>query len=523
MSKLRFTVLASIPLLLWASGAAAGDFMDTRLTFTMGDDNFFKSAGQQVPDSPRVGIGDREGYELFFDNLNSRTTGRENELHLVLYKKMPGMIPGLTTEAAAAVRFNVAEMAAQDPKLRNVLGDDSSYIRLAYAIDAGRKGDKCIDLTLFPLSGDRFRVGYLYALTWGGANIFPLREGPTPGFKLGGNHGRFYWWGGMKMVRMPTAVVESKDENNQTVETSNLETFYSVLAGTGLQPIPGLSFDLNGGYVQMGQNPSTGVRGKPASSSGLSARLAYGRGLSVGLSADLRLLRNDPEAIGTFSSRPTYRPGQGLSWSTSLEGNAIAQVLADPDRYGGTKRQWASAAAFDARLQKDYLRVNVTALFRSLEFILLNTPSLVPFQAFPTEAQIQPEFFAAISADYHFPRLALTPGIQAGVELPAAVTTELYSAEVGDQSASLVGRHTVIIRANGRPDILPEGASRNATFSLRVNTQWWASSFLTLQAFAFVTYDKNSTILQVTPLLTKLRVFEDPARFGAGLIAQARF
>jgi len=521
----RTILTLTLTSLLWGGVALAGDFVDTRVTFTLGDDNFLKSSGQQVPDSPRIGIGDREGYQLFFDNLNSRTTGRENELHLVLYKKVAGILPGLTTEAAAAIYFNLEELASQDPKLSSAMRDDSSYIRLAYALDREKKGTKNLDLVLFPLSGDRFRVGYLYALTWGGANMFPRKSGPTPAFKLGGNHGRFYWWAGMKMVRAETTPEESKDLQGQAIETSNLETFYSVLAGVGVQPIKGLSIDLNGGYVQMGENPIRDVAGKLVTATGLSGRVAYGRGLNVGLSSDLRLLRNDPEFIEQIALRPIYRPDRKLNFSVSLEGNAIAQVLADPALYGGTTRQWATAAAFDLRFQHNYLRLNLTALLRSLQFILLNTPSFVPFQAIPDDANVQPEFFAAVSADYHFPRLALTPGLQMGVELPAAFTTELTGTLLGttNPTPTLIGRHTIVVRANGRPDILPEGESRKPLFSVRASLTWWASTHLNLIAFAFITHDRNNTILRLNPDLTRSRIFDDPTRFGAALMAQARF
>jgi hypothetical protein len=509
---------------LCAGSARAGDFIDTRITFTLGDDNFLKNAGEQVPDSAKIGIGDREGYQLFFDNLNSRTTGRENQLDLVLFKRLPGILPGLTTEAAAAVRLNIEEMQAGSPQLKKVLQDDSSYIRLVYAIDRAKTGKKNIDLVLFPLSGDRFRVGYLYALTWGGADMFPRRAGPTPAFKLGGNHGMLYWWAGMKMVRAETAATTSQDEQQQTITTSNLETFYSALAGIGIQPVKGLSIDFNGGHVQMGENPIRDVAGKTVTATGFSARIAYGRGLSVGLSSDLKLLRTDPEFIASLAMRPKYSPGSGFSWSVSGEGNVIAQVLADPDLYGATMRQWATAAAFDFRMQHNYLRFNVTALFRSLEFILLNTPSFVPFQGLPSEAQIQPEFFAALSADYHFPRIGLTPGFQAGVELPAAVKTQLTATTVGSSAPpTLIGEHTIVIRANGRPDILPEGEGRMPLFSFRLNTSWYVSDFLTLVAFAFMTYDQNNTVLKVNADFTKTRVFDSAARFGAGLTAQARF
>ncbi len=511
-------------MLLSAAPAWAGDFIDTRVTFTLGDDNFLKSAGEQVPDSPRLGIGDREGYELSFDNLDLATTGRENQLHLVLYKKVEGIFPGLITEAAAAVEIDLAELEDSSPRVNKVFSDDSSYIRLAYALDALRQGKRFVDLVVFPLAGDRFRVGYLYDLTWGGSRMFPRKKGATPAFKLGGDHGRFYWWAGAKMVRAQTAPEEARDEQGLTISTEQQETFYSLLAGVGAQPLDGLSIDLSAGHIQMGENPIKDVAGEQVTASGFSARLAYGHGLKVGLSSDLRLVRNDPEYLAGLSRRPRYSYDDKLSWRISAEGNAIAQVLADPELFGGTTVQWATAAALDLRLQYNSLRVNLTGVFRSLEFILLETPSFVPFQAFPDEANVTPQFFGALSLDYHFPSLGLTPGIQFGVELPAAVTTELTAAEVGSNApVTVIGKHTIVIRANGRPEILPEDKDAVPLYQVRLNTRWWASEMLTLVGFAYLSYDNNATVLEVNPDLTRTRVFDDAVRFGAGLQMQARF
>src|SRR5262249_24918220 len=113
-------------------GAKYGDFMDTRLTWTFGDDDFTHKTGEAIPLSPTFNIGDRSQYRLFFDNLNSRYNGRENLTHLVMYKKIPGFIPGLTTEAALVLKFDLAALAANTGALNSALMDDGSYIRLFY-------------------------------------------------------------------------------------------------------------------------------------------------------------------------------------------------------------------------------------------------------------------------------------------------------------------------------------------------------------------------------------------------------
>ena len=518
------SILTTVALLgLWASPAAANDWIDTRISFTLGDDNFLKDAGESVPDSPLVGIGDREGYELLFNNLNSSSTGRENELHLVLYKKVEGILPGLITEAAAAIQLDM-EALAMGEDVGRVFSDDSSYIRLAYALDELRKGTEYIDIVLFPLEGDRFRVGYLYDLTWGGSDMFPKKKGPSPAFKIGGNHGMFYWWAGMKMVQGPRPPKEVGNEQGTKKTVTEFDTLYSGLAGMGIQPVEGLSIDLSGGYVQMAYNPTKDVIGTTVDATGFSARVAYGNGLEVGLSSDLKLLRNDREFLEKLSRRPTYKTDDKVNWLVGAEGNLVGQTLADPDSFGSTTIQWASAAALYFSLQRNYLRLNVTGVYASLEYLLMKAPSFTPFQAFSEDAISQPLIFGAVSADYHIPSLWLTPGIQAGIAMPGAVKTELWATDAGSNPPStLISEHTIILDGNGEFGILPEGQGRVPVYSVQATAHWYPSDMLTLLAFIIFQYDQNATILADNADLTKSRIFDEPVKFGAGITAQARF
>ena len=106
-----------------AAGVRAQDFIDNRLTVTFGDDDLLAPTGEQVPLSPLPGFGDRPAYQLFFDSLNSRYSGRETLTHLVVYKKMPAFSDHLTTEAALVVRLDLSSLA---------LADAGSYIRASY-------------------------------------------------------------------------------------------------------------------------------------------------------------------------------------------------------------------------------------------------------------------------------------------------------------------------------------------------------------------------------------------------------
>jgi hypothetical protein len=140
-------------------GSGAGGFMDTRLTWTFGDDDFLHKTGEIIPLSPTFSVGERPQYRLFFDNLNSRFTGRENVTHLVMYKKLPGFIDGLTTEAALVVRLDLGQLATQSGNLNSALYDTGSYLRMFYQTGSNEKTG--LGLTFFPLDTDRFRLGYL--------------------------------------------------------------------------------------------------------------------------------------------------------------------------------------------------------------------------------------------------------------------------------------------------------------------------------------------------------------------------
>src|SRR5262245_21426371 len=85
--------------LLLAPSARAGDYVDTRLNFTITDEYMLVKPGQTDPSVPGVRIGPPNSLGiLFFDNYDTRYTGYENLTHLVIYKKMGNR--RVTAEAA---------------------------------------------------------------------------------------------------------------------------------------------------------------------------------------------------------------------------------------------------------------------------------------------------------------------------------------------------------------------------------------------------------------------------------------
>ena len=212
--------------------------MDVRLTWTFGDDDVLHRAGDE-PDSPLPSIGDRDDYELFYENLNTRYDGRENLTHLVLYKSVPSLLDDrLTVDIGAVMLIDFAALYENSDYVINVFRDDGSYIRLVYNWNQTRPNDG-LEVVLFPLDSDRFRVGYLYDLSWGGYESFSTGAAAlSPGFKLQLRLGNLYTFVGMKV-----AIVNQErlmeDNTIQTVREAN----YGGLAGVGMDVLPWLRFD----------------------------------------------------------------------------------------------------------------------------------------------------------------------------------------------------------------------------------------------------------------------------------------
>jgi len=495
--------LAALP----TFSAPETNFVDTRISFIFGDDDFLHKAGETIVDSPLPGFGNRNGYELFFDNLNSSRTGRENQLHLVLYKKLAGYIPGLVTEGAIVTKYDFT--SSRDGSLK----DDGTYMLIRYR---DPKGGPEFSATMFPVSTDRFRLGYLYDLTWAGSDAFPgAYRSLTPGVKFAVRTEDAYGFMGFKTARMLTNPPPGSAEGRE------METFYAILMGGGYTPKgkDGFSFEANGGFVQMGQNPNNGVEGEVVQLFGGSARIAYMGGMRMGMSADLRLFRNDPEFINSLNSRPKYTPG--FYYLFSVEGNYIMQSLQDPDKYGTTTLQNAYAGAASFKFRKDYLRGHATVFSRSVSFILMNVPSYVPYQAFSDGLDTSAELFAAAGVDYYFPGKHLTVGITAGLQFPASAQVNL-TATTGASEVDL-GKRTVVIRDMGQLSILPEGEDPLPIFGTKLTAKWDLSDMMSVTFMVLYQRDPNYTTLKTLANGTSSREFESPNKFGAAVVTSAKF
>jgi hypothetical protein len=490
------------------------DFLDTRLTWTFGDDDVLQATGQRVPISGIPSIGDRSQYQLFFDALNSRFAGRENLTHLVMYARAPGFIPRVMTEASLVLRFDLGQLSSNSGNLTQALYDAGTYLRVQYQTNLARPNDG-LSVTFFPFDTDRFRVGYLWDLSWGGNDIFPRRVGSAPGVRFAYDSGVFSAWAGFKTAQIvvPLSVqVQSGDIDVVRVQ----ETQFAGLGGVSVRPADIFRIDASGGFFQQGSFDFTGLRGKPAYIFGGSLRAVLNQGMPAATSIDMMLYRNHPDFPMQIFRPESYTPGR-LTWNVSGELAVVDQHLADINAPGRTNFQLGMAGALQGRVKIGYLNLGATMLYRDVAFLLRNVPSFIPFQTFPTDAQLNPELFFAANVDYKLPSANLTPSLIVGLQFPATFGSTV-------REGSLESARTLVIRRAGNFSILPPGERAIPIVSARAALRWDLSSIFGIVGWVQYVRDQNATLLQVDSTGTRqVRIFQAPDQFGFGVAAQARF
>ncbi len=482
---------------------------------------------KHFPLSPNASVGDWPQYRLFFDNLNSRFSGRENVSHLVLYSHLPGFIENVDTEAALVLRVNMTQLASQSNNLNSVLEDAGTYLRVFYKTAGDAKEPQGLGLTLYPIDTDRFRLGYLYDISWGGTNsrinqsIFPRLQGSAPGAKLQMDGKGFYVFGGFKtasILEVQQRIVEGGSGEGATTDTVRVaETNYGFLGGAGVDFTDFFRADAGFGYFQQGRFEEPDVLGKRVYTFGFSGRVVLHDGMPVPRSADYLLYRNDPNAPLEAFREETYEPGK-LSWSLSGEATQLHQELKDFDVPGTLDIQLARAAAVQGNIKYGYLRTSLSAIYRDLPFVLRNQPSFIPFQTIPNDAKTQDEMFFAVSMDYYIEPARLTPGFGAGLQMPATFRSESVDLVEGDTS------RTIVVREQGNITILPAGEQRVPILQARGSLKWDISPMMSAIAWMQFRRDNNSTRLELDPSGTVLlRQFISPNFLGYGVAMQARF
>lgn len=480
----RLAVAAALAAAALPSSARAGDFVDTRVTLLFTDDNVLARPGETTPSNPgaRFGFANSTNTQ-FYDNFNTKYSGFESLSNLVLYKQAPAYFEGLSTEAALALTLLLVRERPSTSDFNNAvaISDASSYVTLKYTPKGWDPAREGFSLTGFPLSADRFRLGYAYKISWGGSRTFPGAGSSVPGAKL-------QFTKAFNADQIAYAFVGAKSTVILNDKIHEQEANYGVLAGLGGDLTSFLRLDVSGGWFQKGVNPLPSVLGAAVRADGVSGQLVYHHGVPVGTSVDFALYKNDPDLPGRFF-RPEPYPG-GFAITAAVEGSFLRQTLADPDVFGATKIQRAYAGALQVRAKYDYLRFNVLGLWRSLSFIQFNVPGFPPFQDFPKGTDLGDETFIAAGVDYYFPSLHLTPGITGGVQIPASFSTE-SSLGGNNPPPGLSGRRTVVARDEGQFSILPTDGEVKLIGSVKATLRWDLSEYFAFVGEIYWTHDEN--------------------------------
>jgi hypothetical protein len=473
-------------------------FVDVRLNLTLTNENLLAKPGETIPSVPgwRFGRPNSLG-TLFFDNYDTRFSGYETLSHLVLYRNYRK--EHLEAEAGFVMRIN--ELSE-----RNIaLSDAGSYVLVSWWQDPTHTDPTRLSLTAFPVSADRFRLGYSYRLSWGGNED---TRNTSPGVKLQYDTGRAYAFVGAK-----SSVLLNRLSGEQ-------EARMSVLAGAGFDVTPEVRIEANGGVFDRGNNELQDVLAETVQLFGGSLQVAVHHGMPVQSSIDYKLYKYDPERIGRVFQKAKY-PG-GVSWLAMAEATILGQTLKDPEATGSTKIQYGAAGDVNVRAMIDRTRVRVDLQYRDLAFILHSVPSLPTFSDFPQEYDIAPNFFAAVGADQNFQE-RYTVGAVVGLEIPATLTSP--TGIPGDNT--MTGESTAVIRNNGQQTlitILPADEKVAPQLAAKVTGQIDFGDIYSTVLDLYYSYDPNQTRLtRDDPEDTFRYEFGEFNQLGVNITLQAKF
>lgn len=494
--------------------AQASDFIDTRVAFAVANSNINVKPGETTPSEPGTGFGAARQNTQFYDNFNTRFTGFETLSNVSLYKKSPSFFEGFEAEAALNI------LVLNNPSGQITLFDNASFVKLNYR-PAGWGAKEDISITGFPVSADRFRLGYAWKVSWGGDSAFTFNQGPgtsstgrpaaVPGAKLQITRDRWYAFVGAKTGLLLNGLLAVQERQ------------YGFLYGAGFDIIPSrLRLEANGGYFTRGINPtlaSLGVRA-PVNALGTSAQLSFFSD-SILPSLDLRLYKNDPDVAMKFFAPEKY-PG-GLSYQISVEGSYLGQTLANPERFAATRLQPASAIALQARFKYDYWRFYFIGLMRTLSFIQFDVPGVTPYVDFSDGEKVTPELWGALGGDRYFPNQHLTLGIVGGVQSPASRTSPDLSAGGNNPPAGLTGTRTQVFRAVNDPSTLPQGYEPALIYSIKGTFKLDISDYFAILGEIFYNRDDNRVTFRDSVDFISQPTFQQPNQLGFNLVALARF
>ncbi len=487
----------------------ANGFMDTRLAFTLTNENVLVKPGETIPSVPgwRFGTPNSLGV-LFFDNYDTRYSGFETLSHATMYRDYhKGHF-----EAEAGLVIKINELSGSNLSL----ADDGSYITLSNWKDPLHRDPTRISLTVFPVSADRFRLGYSYRLSWGGNPEYGNATSATPGAKVQYDTDNMYVFAGAK-----SAVILDQ-------RTAEQKSALAALAGAGIDPTDFLRLEVNGGYFDRGYNELIDVNDQKVQLFGGSFQASIHKGMPLRSSVDYRLYRYNGEKVSDLFLPDKY-PG-GLSWLAQSEVEVIGQTLKDPSETGVTKIQTGHAADLNVRVKYNRTRLRLDVSFRDLAYILHSVPSLPTYEDFPSDYKTTPDIFAAVGADQNYGDF-LTVGIIAGIEQPSSLTAPTG---IPGSMGGGTGKTTAVF-VNNNVDtlitILPQNASVVPQFALKGTAKLDFGRIYSALVEVFYMHNPNATTYQRVGCTADQACPQQPFEFtfanqnqlGVNATLQARF
>jgi hypothetical protein len=449
--------------------SGASGFMDTRLAFTLTNENLFAKPGETIPSVPgwRFGTPNSLGV-LFFDNYDTRFSGFETLSHAIMYRNYSK--GHLQAEGAFVLRIN--ELSENNISL----SDAGSYLVISNWKDPTHKDPTRISLTAFPVSSDRFRLGYSFRLSWGGTPEYKRARSSNPGVKL-----QYDSKSGYVFVGAKSAVVVDPGDGEQ-------KSALAFLAGAGFDPNDMVRVEVNGGIFDRGKNELQDVQNEKVVLFGGSGQVSVHKGMPLRSSVDYRLYRyNNEQVSGLFA--PEKYPG-GLAWMAQAEFTVLGQTLKDPENTGSTVNQIGTAGDLNIRVKHNRMRFRFDFSTRDLAFILHSQPSLPPYADFPSDYKLARNLFAAAGADKNWGDW-LTLGVIAGVEQPATLTTPK-----GIPGAATTGTSTAVVRNNNIDTlitILPPGEDALPQIAVKGTAKIDFGKIYSAVLEVFYSYDPNQT------------------------------
>jgi hypothetical protein len=470
-------------------------FMDTRIAFTLTNENMLAEPGETTPSTPgwRFGTPSSLGV-LFFDNYDTRYSGFETLSHAVMYREYSH--GHVQAEGGLVIRLdNLTDRSI-------ALSDDGSYLTISDWKDPSHKDPTRVSLTAFPLSSDRFRLGYSYRLSWGGDPEYRRSKSSTPGVKLQYDGRSMYAFVGAKS----SLVVDPRDRRDKAV--------LAALAGAGIDATPVLRLEVNGGTFDRGYNELSDVSRTKVRLYGASVQASLHRGAPVQSSDDYQLYRFNGESIsGLFA--PERYPG-GVAWLAQSELTVLGQRLKDPTMAGATTVQYGMAGDLNVRVKIDRLRLRLDLSYRDLAFILHTQSGSAEFAAFHPDDTSSPDTFAALGADRNWGDW-LTLGFILGVEKPATLRVR------GGVDPE---RTTTVIRDNNVDQLLttlPAGAKAVAQYAVKGTARLDFAKVFSALLEVFYSRDRNQTHQTCIDVDECQSVFGPPNQLGLNATLQARF